>query len=483
MKTDRRLLAGRYLLETPVASGGMADVWRARDQVLDRPVAVKILHEGLAANEEVLERFRREAVLAAGLSHHAVVRIFDTGIDGTTCFIVMEMVEGPSLSTELGAPVPTAEAIRIARGTLEGLAHAHARGVVHRDVKPDNIVLQGRRVKVADFGIASAAFATGDISTTGDLIGNVGYLAPEQVDGGEADARSDLYAVGAVLYEMLTGRPPFEGGSSLATASLRLTQDPVPPGTLRGGVPRDLEAVVQRAMARDPGGRYESAAEMIAALDRCAAGRDPAPSPRDDAPETASSFRSWALVPLILVGLAAVAVVVGLLVGGIEIGNLTGGGDPDASIAPPPQQLAISGARSHDPEGDNGEEHEEDVASAIDGDTSTLWQTEGYTTADLGGIKDGVGLVLDLGEAATVAEVRIASPHPGWTFELRGSDDGASFSPALPDDGGETSVVAGERTTVRPEDASYRYLMIWITGLVQVDEYRAEVAEVEVFGG
>jgi len=284
---------------------------------------------------------------------------------------------------------------------------------------------------------------------------------------------------------MLTGRPPFEGGSSLATASLRLTQDPVPPGTLRGGIPRDLEAVVRRAMARDPDRRYQSAADMIAALDRCSVGRDHAPSPArpeaDAAP--ASTFRSWALVPLILVGLAAVAVVIGLLVGRIEIGNLTGGGDPQASIAPPAQPLAISGASSHDPEGDNGEEHEEDVALAIDRDALTYWQTEGYTTPDLGGIKDGVGLVLDLGEAATVAEVRIASPHPGWTFELRGSDDGTSFSPALGADGGETSFVAGERTTVRPEDASYRYLMIWITGLVRVDEYRAEVAEVEVFGG
>jgi eukaryotic-like serine/threonine-protein kinase len=181
-----RTLAGRYLLETEVAAGGMGTVWRARDEVLGRPVAVKVLHDRLARDPDVLERFRLEAVAAARLSHPNVVRVFDTGIDDAVCFIVMELFEGTTLEDLLRdeAPLAGAEASRLMGAVLQGLAHAHREGVIHRDVKPANVLIdRSGLVKVTDFGIAKAAFAASDLTATGDLLGTVRYLAPELVAG------------------------------------------------------------------------------------------------------------------------------------------------------------------------------------------------------------------------------------------------------------------------------------------------------------
>jgi hypothetical protein len=288
---------------------------------------------------------------------------------------------------------------------------------------------------------------------------------------------------------MLTGRPPFEGATSLATAGLRLTDDPPRPGTLRGGIPRDLEAVVMRAMARDPHDRFESASGMIAALDRCAAGRGEPVGPatvhrQEPAP---SSFRSWVLVPLVLVGLAVVAIVVGLLIGRIELGGPLGvrGAGPDPTPAAAAEPLPIGAVTTYDPPPGDGSEHDESLPAVIDGDPLTAWTTEGYESADLGGAKPGVGLVLDLGSAREISELRITSSLPGWTFELQGSGDAVTFSEPLVAEG-TTSFTATDETVIRPDDATHRYLMIWITGLVpdkEGDEYRAGVAEVEVLGG
>jgi serine/threonine-protein kinase len=481
-----RRLADRYVLEEPVDAGGMAEVWRARDDVLGRPVAVKILHDNLARDPGFLERFRREAVAAARLSHPSVVRVFDTGVDQGVCFIVMELFEGPNLAdilTERGHLDPP-EAAAIAEGILDALAHAHAEGVVHRDIKPGNVLVgPGGTVKVTDFGIAKAAFA-GDITTTGKLLGTALYLAPEQVADQPADHRADLYAVGIVLYEMLAGRPPFKAETDLATATMRLTQDPRPPGALRAGIPRSLEGVVMRALARDPDERFQTAEEMRAALGRAAGGGPvsaavgPTTRPEPGAEElSARSFlRSWLLVPLAILTLAALVVVVGLRLDLLEPGGplgirpAPGGGDVP---------LRIASAEDHDPEGD-GQENPELAEFAIDKDPASAWTTERYNSPELGGLKSGVGLVLDLGRAREVGAVRILTTLPDWRFELRGSTNGSSFS-RLADGDGETSFVAQGDTTVEIEPRRVRYLLVWITDLAPADGgYRADVARVQI---
>jgi eukaryotic-like serine/threonine-protein kinase len=476
-------LDGRYELQELIAAGGMADVWRARDLVLGRPVAVKLLRDELARDQDLLERFRMEAVAAARLSHPSVVRVFDTGADHGQAYIVMELFEGITLARVLeeGGPLVPEEAARVVAGALRGLAHAHDSGVVHRDVKPGNILVGDHTlVKVTDFGIAKAAFAHGDLTTTGNLLGTAKYLAPEQVAGRDVDARADLYSAGVVLYELLTGRPPFKGETHLATATLRLTQDPVPPGALRPGIPRDLERVVLRALARDPADRYQSADEMHAALEATARvatrhrpRRPSRPAPRPGPPPL---LRSWLLVPI------ALAIVAALVVGGLAIVDQlrSGLGSPgtDEDLRPIPIEAAVD----HDPEGD-GSESSDDVGLAVDGDRATGWETEGYNQADLGGLKSGVGIYLDLGEPRTIGEVRITTALPGWRFEIRGSNDPRAFTEALPATGGETTFRATPRTTVELEPAEHRYVLVWITLLTESpDRYRAQVAEVELLG-
>src|SRR5438093_1619782 len=229
---DRRL-ADRYVLEELIATGGMAEVWRGRDEVLARRVAVKILRSDLAGDPDVAERFQREAIAAARLTHPSIISVYDTGLEDGTRYIVMEHFAGPSLRNVLDQRgwLPAAESVAIVLPVLDALAYAHESGLVHRDVKPGNVLVGdgGRPVKVTDFGIAKAAFAGGKLTTTGSLLGTVRYISPEQVEGREVDARSDLYSAGAVMYETLTGRPPFEGPNDVATAMMRLTTDPLPP--------------------------------------------------------------------------------------------------------------------------------------------------------------------------------------------------------------------------------------------------------------
>src|SRR5687767_10667679 len=245
-----RVLAGRYRLESKIGSGGMGTVWRARDEVLDRVVAVKILHEGLASDAAFAERFRREARAAASLSHPNVVAVYDTG-DGEHPFIVMEYIEGESLHNMLRrrGPLPVEDTARIARSVLAALAHAHSRGLIHRDMKPANVLFDAStgQAKVVDFGIAKGLEDTGGLTRTSGLIGTAAYLSPEQVSGHDATPASDLYAVGCLLYCCLTGEPPFSGTTPVAIAVKHLNE-PVPSlRQRRPDVPPDLEAAIMRA--------------------------------------------------------------------------------------------------------------------------------------------------------------------------------------------------------------------------------------------
>ncbi len=268
---------GRYQVKGSIASGGMAEVFLARDAMLDRLVALKLMHLEFARNSAFIERFRREAQAAASLNDPRVVAIYDWGSDAGTYFIVMEYVEGSTLAEIIRAsgPLPISKAVKIAVEVLGGLHLAHQKGIVHRDVKPANIAITvGGQVKVMDFGIARAAQdGAMTVTQTGMVIGTASYFSPEQAQGRAVDARSDIYSVGIVLYEMLTGVVPFKGDSPVAVAYKHVTENPTPPRVLAEDISPALEAVVMKALAKNPDNRYQTAQQMSLDLGRALRGQ------------------------------------------------------------------------------------------------------------------------------------------------------------------------------------------------------------------
>jgi beta-lactam-binding protein with PASTA domain/tRNA A-37 threonylcarbamoyl transferase component Bud32 len=266
------LVAGRYRLLGRVGSGGMADVWCAEDTMLDRRVALKFLHERFAQDAQFVERFRREASSAAGLQHPNVVGVFDRGTYDGTHYIAMEYVEGASLKDLIERGLSVSEAVEIVRQVLAGAKYAHSHGIVHRDLKPQNVLVDGEgRARVSDFGIARAGAS--EITQTGSVLGTAQYLSPEQAQGLPVTAASDIYSIGVLLYEALTGRVPFEGDSPVTVALKQVSERPRPPSELNPQVSRALDAVVLKALAKDPANRFASVEEFERALD--AAEADP----------------------------------------------------------------------------------------------------------------------------------------------------------------------------------------------------------------
>jgi eukaryotic-like serine/threonine-protein kinase len=263
------IIDGRYKVISRVGSGGMADVYLAEDQLLGRQVAVKLLHHHFAEDQEFVERFRREASSAAGLSHQNIVGIFDRGEWEGTYYIAMEYVAGRSLKSVVreDGPLDPAKAIDIVIQILRGARFAHRRGVVHRDLKPHNVIIDEEgRARVTDFGIARAGAS--DMTLTGSIMGTAQYLSPEQAQGYMVSGTSDLYSIGVILYELLTGVVPFDGETAVAIAFKQVSAQARPPSEVNPGVPAALDAVVLRALAKDPAQRYADADEFIAALVR-----------------------------------------------------------------------------------------------------------------------------------------------------------------------------------------------------------------------
>jgi eukaryotic-like serine/threonine-protein kinase len=521
------LLGARYRLDEQLASGGMAQVWLGTDEVLRRAIAVKVLHQHLADDETFVARFRHEAIAVARLSHPAIVSVYDTCSDNGVEAIVMELVRGRTLRHRLDeGPVDPWMAANIAAQVCGALSVAHAAGLVHRDIKPANILLsEDGRVKVGDFGIAKAA-ESADLTQEGSFLGTAKYLAPEQVEAGPVDGRTDLYGLGVVLYEMLCGRVPFEGDSSSSTALARLHSDPQRPRLVRPGIPRELEAITMRLVARSPDDRYATASEARAAL--LGAGADDGPTtgdvtvvesgeagtdarsvatagatghlpPPPAAPPTplgtpavqgpgtpvrfAETERRW-LVPTLLVVLVAVALgVAGLLIQGSG-SNLFGDSDEgsDTSEAPPAADEFVPIARTvdFDPAGGDGE-HAQEAAqgTAIDGDQNTSWSTEDYTTPDWGGFdKPGVGLILELDQSAEVRGLEFDTPSVGWQAEVYVADS----DPGTLEGWGDPVATFEENdsgTNTVTFDATGGAVLLWFTragddGQVTVTEVRLE---------
>ena len=278
MEPDRtpRVLSGRYELSHLVARGGMAEVYRAHDRLLDRPVALKVLFPELSVDRSFVERFRREAQAAANLSHPNIVPVFDWGEDAGTYFIVMEFVDGRALSSILrtAGPLHPDRAAEITADVAGALAYAHRHGVVHRDVKPGNVLItEEGTIKVTDFGIARAINTEESLTQTGAVMGTATYFSPEQAEGMGVDARSDIYSLGVVLFEMVTGRPPFMGDTPVAVASKHVREHPPAPREINPGVPPDLEAIILKCLAKSPDYRYPTGDDLRVDLLRFREGR------------------------------------------------------------------------------------------------------------------------------------------------------------------------------------------------------------------
>ena len=280
--TTPQHLSDRYELGEILGFGGMSEVHLARDQRLHRDVAIKVLRADLARDPSFYLRFRREAQNAAALNHPAIVAVYDTGEaetpNGPLPYIVMEYVEGVTLRdiVHTDGPMEQRRAIEVIADACQALNFSHQHGIIHRDVKPANIMIsKAGAVKVMDFGIARALADASNVTQTAAVIGTAQYLSPEQARGEKVDARSDVYSLGCVLYEMLTGEPPFVGDSPVAVAYQHVREDPVPPSQRHEGIPPELDAVVLKALAKNPDNRYQTAAEMRADLVKVHSGEQP----------------------------------------------------------------------------------------------------------------------------------------------------------------------------------------------------------------
>jgi eukaryotic-like serine/threonine-protein kinase len=462
------VIADRYELEELVGTGGMSSVYKARDRLLERNVALKVLHPHYSDDAEYVERFRREARSVAQLSHPHIVTVIDRGEDGGQQFIVFEFIDGENLKQLIGriGPLPVRRAVELALEIADALAFAHDHDLVHRDVKPQNVLLTpDGDAKVTDFGIARSLDVEQGVTQTGTVLGTSNYLSPEQASGKPVTPATDVYSLGVVLFELLTGEVPFPGENFVAVAMKHINEPPPDLTEKRPDVPLRLVAAVERALEKDPSRRFQSMGEFASELQQCLAEMASAdeertfiatsPVLKQSRPHRVrATRRRWPLVALVLL-VAAAAVVGGILALGDSKGKKPSG--PGGSVL---RVIPLSGVTGYDPQGTGGE-HDADAPKATDHDPATYWQTETYGSPDFGGLgKSGVGLVLDAGRPITLSSVTVTSDTPGFSAKIQGGS--ASTGPFVPDSSIRT--VNGS-TTFKLDGKSSRYYVVWITRL------------------
>jgi len=471
------VIAGRFEILELIGKGGMSSVFKAHDRLLDRIVAIKVLHPHFTADEEYVERFRREARAVAQLSHPNIVTVIDRGEDAGRQYIVFEYVEGENLKQllERTGPMPVHEALDMALQMARALSFAHGRGLIHRDVKPQNVLLNAEgQAKMTDFGIARSVDVQG-VTITGTVLGTSEYIAPEQARGQQVDAQTDVYSLGVVLYELLTGSVPYDG-DNFVTVALRHVNEPVPSVLeRRPDAPPRLALAVEQAMAKSPDERYESMDELVGELDNCLAELDPSSedatmiarrpmATRQQQRPRRKRRRLGALWPIAAVlGVLAVAALAAL--GALALRD-DGSNTPQAA---PNQPIRLAGIGAYDPPPGDNSEHDGEAALATDGNITTYWTTERYN--DFGNTKEGVGLVLDARRPVEPNSITVRSDTPGFQAEIR-----AGTSPQGPFEPVSDSTTVSSSTQFDLRDTEARYFVVWITSLdgsAHVNEVRA----------
>jgi serine/threonine-protein kinase len=469
----------------------MSTVYLALDEVLDRPVAVKVLHREISEEADQLERFRREARSAARLSHPNLVGVIDAGEDDGRPYIVFEYIDGRTLKRRIQdeGPLPVDEAVAYAIEIGRGLTAAHARKLVHRDVKPQNVLIDpDGRAKVTDFGIARSLESKG-LTATGRVLGTTDYVSPEQAMGEDVDERSDVYSLGVVLYEMLTGDVPFEAETQVGVA-MKHVNEPMPDAQAkRPEVSAVVASVVDRATTKDPRDRYNSVAEMVRDLEQTleveAARRGrttgEATSVLDSVPKSRRRLgrrRPW-------IGIVMGVIGIGLIVAAVIFGgkHLDLGGDNGAGGGGSEIRLSSDAASEFDPEGDQRETGTQRLA--VDSNpTGTAWSSEHYDTPDFGGLKDGVGLAIDADSTVTAKTMVIRSPTPGYDAQIY--ETSGSPPSDLSGWGQPVATVsnAGENETVALQGKAAKSFLIWVTKLPSAEDdpgrYQMEISDVRL---
>jgi serine/threonine protein kinase len=485
------LISERYRLEEKIGSGGMSSVYRAFDPMLERWVAIKLMHRDISNDPDQLERFRREARAVAQLNHPHVVTVIDAGEDEGAPYIVFEYVEGETLKERIRRlgrlPVPEAVAYAIEIG--RALESAHANLLVHRDVKPQNVLIdRDGRAKVTDFGIARSLEAQG-LTATGRVLGTTDYVSPEQALGHEVTGQSDIYSLGIVLYEMLTGETPFQADTQVAVA-MKHVRDPLPDvQRRRPEISAALASVVERSTAKETQNRYPAVSQMVHDLEevlaieaaRTGQATGEATTVLQSLSGDTADFvparlrrpkRALALTLLVLALVAATAV---FLAARTEKG--TGGTVVKKPAELSEVRLAGNAASDYDPEGDN-KESEDATRNAIDGNPTTNWNTETYQGGFEGSHKSGVGIYVDAGKPIAARGLTLVTATPGFRARVYASETVpariSGWVPVSPVQRVEEDHTFRLRTRAR----KFRNYLLWLTKLPEQNE--AEIQELSL---
>jgi eukaryotic-like serine/threonine-protein kinase len=493
-------LNGRYRLDAQIGSGGMSTVYRAFDSVLERRVAVKLMHREIAADTDQLERFRREARAVAQLSHPHIVGVIDAGEEDGRPYIVFEYVEGETLKDRIRrmGRLPVDEAIAYAIEISRALEAAHARHIVHRDVKPQNVLIDEEgSAKVTDFGIARSLDEEG-LTAEGRVLGTTDYVSPEQALGHEVSGQCDIYSLGVVLFEMLTGDVPFHGENQVAVAMKHVREDLPDVQLRRPEVSAGLAAILDRMTDKHLEHRYpdvhtlEADLEDALAAEAARSGRStgeataviatlPAQTKRRLPLRMRRRFPLFAVIGALVLAVAAVAV---LAVQGLD---RTERGTGQGKVKAPPGTKVVSvkrtSAQDFDPLGHDGEHHDQ-AHLAVDKDPGTSWTTESYSGATLAG-KKGVGIYVDAAPGVAATSIEIDTPKTGWQAEIHVAPDGDA--PTVAPGQGEWQKVGGgkvkqqrQRFSLHTNGKAYRYYLVWITKLPP-GAARVEISDISLF--